>query len=87
MNNDKYTYEQVKLIIDLYNESDHDINTLPNDFKTNKEIMNEIIYKPREPLNDECCGSGCIPCVYDIYQEKMDRYKESIDIIYDIINS
>jgi hypothetical protein len=29
---------------------------------------------PREPAPGECCGTGCIPCVMDIYQEEMDQY-------------
>ena len=27
--------------------------------------------KPEKPLSSDCCGSGCIPCVMDIYEEDM----------------
>ena len=30
--------------------------------------------KPREPDPDECCGTGCVRCVWDIYNEAMERY-------------
>ncbi|MGW9064035.1 oxidoreductase-like domain-containing protein [Achromobacter animicus] len=33
---------------------------------------------PERPAPDECCNSGCIPCVYDLYDEAMDRYREAL---------
>jgi hypothetical protein len=30
---------------------------------------------PREPEAIECCGSGCAPCVYDVYWEAVARYE------------
>ena len=30
---------------------------------------------PEEPLPSDCCGSGCTPCVQDIYQEELARWK------------
>jgi hypothetical protein len=34
---------------------------------------------PREPDPDECCRSGCEPCVYDLYWEALDRYERALD--------
>ncbi|HEX6005206.1 MAG TPA: oxidoreductase-like domain-containing protein [Burkholderiales bacterium] len=34
---------------------------------------------PREPQPDECCQSGCDPCVYDLYWEALDRYERALD--------
>lgn len=31
---------------------------------------------PREPDLDECCGSGCDPCVFDVYEERLERWRE-----------
>lgn len=33
---------------------------------------------PERPAPEECCNSGCIPCVYDLYDEAMDRYREAL---------
>ena len=33
---------------------------------------------PREPELDECCGSGCEPCVFDRYHDAMDRYRDAL---------
>lgn len=33
---------------------------------------------PERPAPEECCNSGCIPCVYDLYDDAMDRYREAL---------
>ncbi|MCD0506142.1 oxidoreductase-like domain-containing protein [Bordetella petrii] len=33
---------------------------------------------PERPGPGDCCGSGCIPCVYDLYDDAMDRYHEQL---------
>ncbi|KAG2054323.1 hypothetical protein BDR06DRAFT_884446 [Suillus hirtellus] len=36
---------------------------------------------PKEPIppsDEECCMSGCAICVYDLYEESLEAYKESI---------
>lgn len=27
--------------------------------------------EPEKPLATDCCGSGCVPCVMDIYEQEM----------------
>ena len=27
--------------------------------------------KPEEPLQSDCCGTGCTPCVFDIYDQEL----------------
>ena len=34
---------------------------------------------PREPEAIECCGSGCAPCVYDVYWEAVARYEAELE--------
>jgi hypothetical protein len=29
---------------------------------------------PRRPDNDECCGGGCNPCIFDAYEDARERY-------------
>lgn len=33
---------------------------------------------PRQPELDECCGSGCDPCVFDIYDAALERYEQAL---------
>ncbi|XP_043346569.1 NADH-cytochrome b5 reductase-like isoform X4 [Dermochelys coriacea] len=32
---------------------------------------------PTEPLQSQCCGSGCKPCVYDVYQKELAQWEEA----------
>lgn len=36
---------------------------------------NRIVKKPLEPSDEDCCGTGCVPCVFDTYEDKMKKYK------------
>lgn len=31
---------------------------------------------PEKPLPGDCCGSGCVRCVWDIYYEELEEYKK-----------
>lgn len=31
---------------------------------------------PPEPDLDECCGTGCDPCVFDLYEQRLERWRE-----------
>ncbi len=33
---------------------------------------------PRKPEPYECCGTGCIPCVMDIYEEELWQYEKDL---------
>ncbi|WP_273428363.1 oxidoreductase-like domain-containing protein [Chitinibacter tainanensis] len=30
---------------------------------------------PHEPALEECCTSGCVPCIFDIYAEALHAYR------------
>lgn len=34
---------------------------------------------PREPEAIECCGSGCSPCVYDVYWEAVAKFEVDLE--------
>ena len=31
---------------------------------------------PEHPLDSDCCGGGCTPCVMDIYQQELELWQE-----------
>lgn len=31
---------------------------------------------PEKPLPDDCCGSGCVRCVWDIYYDELEEYNK-----------
>jgi hypothetical protein len=40
--------------------------------------MKEKPLAPREPEPEECCGRGCTPCVYDLYEAALERYRAEL---------
>ena len=39
----------------------------------------ELLYlpePPQEPLPSDCCGTGCSPCVTDLYQEELAMWEQ-----------
>ena len=33
---------------------------------------------PLQPDLDMCCGSGCDPCIFDLYDLEMDKYRQAM---------
>ncbi|CAM0952598.1 unnamed protein product [Alopecurus aequalis] len=33
---------------------------------------------PEKPLPGDCCGSGCVRCVWDIYYDELQDYKKAL---------
>ena len=33
---------------------------------------------PEEPSHEQCCGRGCVPCIYDLYEEALTRYEVAL---------
>ncbi|BAN25344.1 oxidoreductase-like domain-containing protein [Caballeronia insecticola] len=33
---------------------------------------------PERPLPEDCCQSGCNPCVFDLYEEALERYETQL---------
>ncbi|CAM0136398.1 unnamed protein product [Umbelopsis sp. WA50703] len=51
-----------------------ELETKPTSFV---EVNGEKIAIPERPKTpDNCCMSGCVHCVWDIYQEDMEYYRE-----------
>lgn len=33
---------------------------------------------PVQPELEDCCRSGCVPCVFDLYEEALARYEREL---------
>ncbi|QBR00847.1 hypothetical protein E1956_25595 [Paraburkholderia pallida] len=33
---------------------------------------------PERPSNEDCCQSGCSPCIFDLYDEEVDRWRAAL---------
>jgi len=36
----------------------------------------ELPCKPEKPCDSDCCGSGCVPCVFDIYDQEVKIWEQ-----------
>ncbi|WP_179479981.1 oxidoreductase-like domain-containing protein [Rhodanobacter sp. K2T2] len=34
--------------------------------------------RPVEPDAADCCGEGCVPCVFDTYEQALERYRVAL---------
>jgi hypothetical protein len=77
--------EEIKKLIDSLNDGDILYIELPEEFQSKKDKI-RIPVKPNEPSIDECCGTGCRPCVFDIYENKLERYEQDINTLIDTLS-
>jgi hypothetical protein len=33
---------------------------------------------PKEPELEDCCGTGCVVCVFDVYQFALENYERAL---------
>ena len=41
----------------------------------------ELPPKPTPPEPGECCGGGCARCVFDVYDEQLERWERQVEIL------
>ncbi|TAH45272.1 MAG: hypothetical protein E6Q43_00300 [Dokdonella sp.] len=34
--------------------------------------------KPDPPDPGDCCGGGCVRCVFDVHEDALERYREAL---------
>jgi hypothetical protein len=81
----KFIFKDVEKYIDDLNDGKILYDELPHEFKLQKNDI-KIPVKPNEPEIEDCCGTGCRPCVFDIYENKLEKYEKEIEKIVEILN-
>lgn len=46
-----------------------------------KEQGPELPPKPEPPDPSECCGSGCDPCILELYDDELERWEARVERI------
>jgi hypothetical protein len=41
----------------------------------------ELPPRPEPPQPGDCCGGGCARCVFDVYEEMLERWQRQVDEI------
>lgn len=49
--------------------TDHDKHTLVDDPPPRR---------PSEPDHEDCCGEGCVPCIWDTYDRAVERHEDRL---------
>ena len=39
------------------------------------KLERHLAREPMEPAQEDCCGSGCTPCVFDSYYDKLEDFE------------
>lgn len=79
--NRKYNFYETEKIVNEYLEKGK--TTLA---KGIEDLIKCCPRKPVEPVEEECCGSGCVPCVLDIYEDEIQNYREGIKAVMEKLN-
>ncbi len=82
----KFRKYEIKTYVQEFRSGIIKLDGLPIEFQKNSEILYKIPDKPSEPEESECCGTGCKPCVMDIYEEKLNDYEDKINDLYEAVN-
>ncbi|KAL1812546.1 hypothetical protein DCAR_0624783 [Daucus carota subsp. sativus] len=70
--------DKEKINCQSHSEKTSDNNNNNNNIGGAKEKQVELPPPPEKPLPGDCCGSGCVRCVWDIYYEELDDYNNLV---------
>ena len=42
------------------------------------DLDDPLPHRPEEPDAADCCGEGCVRCVYDVYEDALERYEAAL---------
>jgi hypothetical protein len=42
------------------------------------EPADQAPQRPPEPDAADCCGEGCVRCVYDVHEDALERYQRAL---------
>lgn len=63
-----------------------DLKDLPVEVKKYDKDIQNLPNKPKRPEDWECCGTGCCPCIWDIYDRDLEVHTRAVDVICEKIN-
>ncbi|KAJ3692756.1 hypothetical protein LUZ60_011851 [Juncus effusus] len=46
-----------------------------------EKIIQPALEPPEKPLAGDCCGSGCVRCVWDVYYEELEDYNKKLALL------
>ncbi|GJU79417.1 oxidoreductase-like protein [Tanacetum coccineum] len=58
-----------------------------NDTKEPVKVPEKLPEPPEKPLAGDCCGSGCVRCVWDVYYDELEEYNKIVKDVTDSASS
>ena len=74
-----FTPEEISLIIDNYISNNLQESEMPAKVLKYLDEIKNLPKKPRKPEEGECCGSGCFPCIWDIYERDLEQHERALE--------
>ncbi|MBS6363015.1 MAG: hypothetical protein KH616_21970 [Burkholderia sp.] len=59
----------------ILKRSHHTDGTVPKTASRDRPLDDPRPTPPPRPAPEDCCHSGCSPCVFDLYAEALGRYR------------
>lgn len=63
--------------LDSIHQQQRTVNPISPDWTTHDPADPPPV-RPAEPDAADCCGEGCVRCIYDIHDEKLERYRVAL---------
>jgi hypothetical protein len=76
---ENFTADEISIIIDNFISQILDQSELPEKIKKYLDDINKLPKIPRKPSDSECCGSGCCPCIWDVYNRDLEKHQRAVD--------
>lgn len=74
---DKTTHNDLTFKTDKHaNLENHTDTTSQEDPDADGSRVISLPCPPLKPEDSDCCGSGCVPCVFDIYEQDLKIWKQ-----------
>jgi hypothetical protein len=70
--------DDLELLIEDLISGHKTLSDLPDYILKHSDEITRLPKRPRKPEDWECCGSGCCPCVWDIYDRDLEIHERSV---------
>ena len=74
----------VDIISSKSDKKEIDMSVLEENTRCNIKTIIELENPPVEPDSDECCGNGCQRCVWTVYNETLEAYRNKKELCKDL---
>lgn len=75
---DELSLQELEDMIENLLNDKTSLQDLPKLFKPFSGAISMLPTKPEEPAPGECCGSGCMPCVWDTYERDLEVHQRAV---------